>query len=143
MRFRQGTLRVLVATDLASRGIDVDGISHVINYDLPMEPEAYVHRIGRTGRAGADGIALSFCDSSERSNLRAIEKLVRRSIEVETDHPFQSSAAHQHSTARPAGRPNGQRRPSSNGHGGNSSSGGPRKNRRRFGQQQRRPAKAR
>ena len=141
-RFRQGTLRVLVATDLASRGIDVDGISHVINYDLPMEPEAYVHRIGRTGRAGADGIALSFCDSSERSNLRAIEKLVRRSIEIETDHPFQSSAAHQHSTARPAGRPNGHRRPSSNGHGGNSSSGGPRKNRRRFGQQ-RRPAKAR
>ncbi len=92
LRFRQGTLRVLVATDLASRGIDVDGISHVINYDLPSEPEAYVHRIGRTGRAGADGVALSFCDSSERSALRAIEKLVRRSIRVDIEHPFHDAA---------------------------------------------------
>jgi ATP-dependent RNA helicase RhlE len=91
LQFRRGTLRVLVATDLASRGIDVDGISHVINYDLPSEPEAYVHRIGRTGRAGADGVALSFCDASERSALRAIEKLVRRSIRVEVDHPFHAA----------------------------------------------------
>ncbi len=92
-RFRQGNLRVLVATDLASRGIDVDGISHVINYDLPHEPEAYVHRIGRTGRAGADGVALSFCDGTECAALRAIEKLVRRSIAVETNHPFHGAAA--------------------------------------------------
>jgi ATP-dependent RNA helicase RhlE len=91
LQFRRGTLRVLVATDLASRGIDVDGISHVINYDLPSEPEAYVHRIGRTGRAGADGVALSFCDATERAALRAIEKLVRRSIRVEVDHPFHAA----------------------------------------------------
>ncbi len=92
LHFRRGTLRVLVATDLASRGIDVDGISHVINYDLPIEPEAYVHRIGRTGRAGADGVALSFCDFSEHGALRAIEKLVRRSLPVEVDHPYHASS---------------------------------------------------
>ena len=91
-RFRNGSLRVLVATDLAARGIDVEGISHVINYDLPVEPEAYVHRIGRTGRAGATGIAVSFCDSSERAALRAIERLVRQTIRVDVDHPFHSAA---------------------------------------------------
>lgn len=87
-RFRAGKLRVLVATDLASRGIDVDGVSHVINYDIPVEPEAYVHRIGRTGRAGATGIALSFCDADERSAWRAIEKLVRQPIDIERNHAF-------------------------------------------------------
>jgi ATP-dependent RNA helicase RhlE len=74
-RFRSGRARVLVATDIASRGIDVTGISHVINFDLPVEPESYVHRIGRTARAGASGIAISFCDQSERSALRAIERV--------------------------------------------------------------------
>jgi ATP-dependent RNA helicase RhlE len=74
-RFRSGRARVLVATDIASRGIDVTGISHVINFDLPVEPESYVHRIGRTARAGASGIAISFCDSSERAALRAIERV--------------------------------------------------------------------
>jgi ATP-dependent RNA helicase RhlE len=73
-RFRSGQVRVLVATDIASRGIDVKEISHVINYDLPVEPESYVHRIGRTARAGAGGIAISFCDGSERPALRAIER---------------------------------------------------------------------
>ncbi|USO00354.1 MAG: DEAD/DEAH box helicase [Phycisphaeraceae bacterium] len=73
--FRAGRSRVLVATDVAARGLDVDGITHVINFNLPNEPEAYVHRIGRTGRAGAAGVALSFCDRDERAYLRAIEKL--------------------------------------------------------------------
>ncbi|MGB6045144.1 MAG: DEAD/DEAH box helicase, partial [Pirellulales bacterium] len=86
--FRRGRVRLLVATDLAARGIDVEGISHVINYDMPLEAESYVHRIGRTGRAGADGIALSFCDSNERSCLRAIEKLIQTTIPVDADHPF-------------------------------------------------------
>jgi len=82
-QFKMDRLRVLVATDLAARGIDVEGISHVFNYDLPHEPETYVHRIGRTGRAGASGIAVSFCDTDERSQLRAIERLIRQKIRVE------------------------------------------------------------
>jgi ATP-dependent RNA helicase RhlE len=78
--FRAGRIKTLVATDIAARGIDVDGISHVINYDLPNIPESYVHRIGRTARAGADGIAISFCDGEEAAFLRDIEKLIRMSI---------------------------------------------------------------
>src|SRR5262249_5179826 len=85
--FRSGRLHVLVATDIAARGIDVDAISHVFNYDVPNVPETYVHRIGRTARAGASGIAVSFCDHEEKSDLRAIEKLLRRSIAVRNDHP--------------------------------------------------------
>jgi ATP-dependent RNA helicase RhlE len=80
--FRAGKTRVLVATDIAARGIDVDGVSHVINYDVPHEPETYVHRIGRTARAGAEGKAISFCSSEERAWLRDIERLTRKSIEV-------------------------------------------------------------
>jgi ATP-dependent RNA helicase RhlE len=87
-QFRAGRLRVLVATDLAARGIDVEGISHVINYDLPQDAESYVHRIGRTGRAGASGVALTFCDSEERVGLRAIEKLIRRNLAVDSNHPY-------------------------------------------------------
>ncbi len=79
-RFRRGQARVLVATDIAARGIDVEGVSHVINYDLPMEPEAYVHRIGRTARAGADGAAVSFCAPDEFGKLRDIEKLLKRPL---------------------------------------------------------------
>jgi ATP-dependent RNA helicase RhlE len=78
--FRAGRVRTLIATDIAARGIDIDGISHVVNYDLPNVPESYVHRIGRTARAGADGIAISFCDAEERTFLRDIEKLIRMSI---------------------------------------------------------------
>jgi superfamily II DNA/RNA helicase len=78
--FRTGKLRTLIATDIAARGIDVDGISHVINYDLPNIPESYVHRIGRTARAGADGIAISLCAGEEAQHLRAIEKLIRKAI---------------------------------------------------------------
>jgi ATP-dependent RNA helicase RhlE len=85
--FKRGETRVLVATDIAARGIDVDGISHVINYDLPNVPESYVHRIGRTARAGASGIALSFCDPEERGHLRGIEKLLRFQLPVVGERP--------------------------------------------------------
>jgi ATP-dependent RNA helicase RhlE len=78
--FRQGQIRILVATDIAARGIDVDGISHVVNYDLPNEPESYVHRIGRTARAGATGVAISLCDHDEVPYLRSIEKLIRMGL---------------------------------------------------------------
>jgi ATP-dependent RNA helicase RhlE len=81
--FKDGRVRVLVATDIAARGIDVDGVTHVVNFDLPNVPEAYVHRIGRTARAGQAGIAISFCDSSERGHLRGIEKLIRTRLPVE------------------------------------------------------------
>ena len=85
--FRNGRARVLVATDIAARGIDVTGISHVINFDLPAEPESYVHRIGRTARAGAAGIAIAFCDSSERGTLRQIERMSGTAIAVVGDAP--------------------------------------------------------
>jgi ATP-dependent RNA helicase RhlE len=80
--FKRGKARVLVATDVAARGLDVDDISHVINFDIPNEPESYVHRIGRTGRAGATGLALSFCDRDERPYLRDIERLIKKSVPV-------------------------------------------------------------
>ena len=85
--FKSGTTRVLVATDIAARGIDVDNLTHVINYELPNVPETYVHRIGRTGRAGASGIAFSFCDHEEREFLRDIQKLIGNPIPVVNDHP--------------------------------------------------------
>jgi ATP-dependent RNA helicase RhlE len=90
--FRDGNTRVLVATDIAARGIDVDGITHVINFEIPNVPETYVHRIGRTARAGRDGIALSFCDASEKPLLRDVEKLTRKSLTVVNDHAFHGSA---------------------------------------------------
>lgn len=82
--FKKGTIKVLVATDIAARGIDVQGVSHVINYDLPVEAESYVHRIGRTARAGKDGDAISFCDESERDALSRIQKLIGLKLPVET-----------------------------------------------------------
>lgn len=91
--FRAGRVRVLVATDIAARGIDVVGISHVINFDLPNEPESYVHRIGRTARAHADGAAISFCDADERSYLREIERLTRQPIPVDREHDYHSPEA--------------------------------------------------
>tara|TARA_R110002124_G_scaffold274866_1_gene444916 strand:- start:3 stop:1265 length:1263 start_codon:yes stop_codon:yes gene_type:complete len=90
--FKDGTTKVLVATDIAARGIDVDDISHVINYDLPNIPETYVHRIGRTGRAKASGIALSFCAVDERPFLRDIQKLIKQDIEVVRQHPYQDDS---------------------------------------------------
>jgi ATP-dependent RNA helicase RhlE len=89
--FKDGKIRVLVATDIAARGIDVDDLSHVINFDLPNIPETYVHRIGRTGRAGASGTALSFCDMEEREFLRDIHKLIKLEIPVVEDHPYASN----------------------------------------------------
>ena len=99
--FKANHLQVLVATDLAARGLDVDGISHVVNYDLPHEPETYVHRIGRTGRAGATGIAVSFCDNDERKHLMAIERLIRKRLNVDRDPETEAL------TAQADGRPRG------------------------------------
>ncbi|MFH1061984.1 MAG: DEAD/DEAH box helicase [Candidatus Omnitrophota bacterium] len=101
--FKLGKTRVLVATDIAARGIDVTSISHVVNYDLPLTPETYVHRIGRTARAGTEGDAVSFCSAPERDYLRAIEKMMRMTIPVDRDHAFHSKAAEfaTGATARP------------------------------------------
>jgi len=90
--FRSGVARVLVATDIAARGIDVDDVTHVINFELPNIPESYVHRVGRTARAGARGVALSFCDPTERAFLRDIEKLTRRPLKVIDQHPAIAAA---------------------------------------------------
>ncbi len=91
--FKDGEIRVLVATDIAARGIDIDNLTYVINYDLPNEPESYVHRIGRTGRAGASGLAMSFCDGEEREYLRDIERLIKLKVPVVEDHPFPTTDA--------------------------------------------------
>jgi ATP-dependent RNA helicase RhlE len=102
--FRKGEVRTLVATDIAARGIDVDGISHVVNYDLPDVPETYVHRIGRTARAGAEGVAISLCDGEEMTLLRDIEKLIRMSIPMSDKRgALQTEApAARHAPARPS-----------------------------------------
>jgi len=105
--FRDGKLRTLIATDIAARGIDVDGVSHVVNYDLPNIPESYVHRIGRTARAGAEGVAISFCDHEERAYLRDIERLIRMTIPA-TDRRTGKPPAHpapHHAANRKNGRP--------------------------------------
>ena len=128
--FRNGKLRILIATDIAARGIDVDGVSHVVNYDLPNIPESYVHRIGRTARAGADGIAISFCDHEEAPFLRDIERMIRMSI-PSTDKRTGERPAHrpaqQNAGDRNGGRPhrNGrQQRGQGNGFGGGNGGGG-------------------
>ncbi len=104
---------VLVATDVASRGLDIDDVSHVVNFDIPVVAEAYVHRIGRTARAGASGVAISFCDRGERAQLKAIERLTRQSLRVETDQPdyparpepaIRSPEPVEHRAAKPASR---------------------------------------
>ncbi|HEX6144481.1 MAG TPA: DEAD/DEAH box helicase [Geminicoccaceae bacterium] len=109
-RFRNGSGRVLVATDIAARGIDVDGITHVINFDLPNVPESYVHRIGRTARAGRDGIAISFCDVEEQPYLRDIEKLIRLRIPVAADHPWHSAPPAEPARPQPGARARPRRR---------------------------------
>jgi ATP-dependent RNA helicase RhlE len=116
--FKAGRTRVLVATDIAARGIDVPEISHVINFDLPNVPESYVHRIGRTARAGRDGVSLSFCASDERPYLRAIEQLTRQRIRVLTEHSFHSTVQQTRKPAspvrqwhQPSGRKGAARRP--------------------------------
>ena len=120
--FRVGKLRTLIATDIAARGIDVDGVSHVVNYDLPNIPESYVHRIGRTARAGATGVAISFCDHEERAYLRDIERLIRMAIPA-TDRRTGKPPAHpapQQAEARHGGRPHrgNRQRSHGGGHGG-------------------------
>jgi ATP-dependent RNA helicase RhlE len=116
--FKDGSCRILVATDIAARGIDVDGVTHVLNFELPNVPESYVHRIGRTARAGASGAAISFCDTEERDYLRDIERLTRRHVPVVTDHPWASGKPKPPKTElefeaprppRPPQKPQGQR----------------------------------
>ena len=108
--FRAGTVPVLIATDIAARGIDVDDVSHVFNYDLPNIPESYVHRIGRTARAGRSGVAISFCDSSEGEFLRDIEKMIGVQLSVDDDHDWHSIAAEkQAGMPPPKGASNGNR----------------------------------
>jgi ATP-dependent RNA helicase RhlE len=112
--FKEGRIRILVATDIAARGIDVDNLQHVFNFDLPNEPESYVHRIGRTARAGASGTAISFCDEDEKEYLRDIQKLIRKTLPVVEDHPYPLSA---YVPPVPQPRPAGQcnRRPAQGG----------------------------
>lgn len=125
--FRSGRSRVLVATDIAARGIDVDGVTHVVNFELPNEPESYVHRIGRTARAGASGIAISFCDASERGLLRDIERVTRQKLAVAGELPPELAQApkavakHEHGPRRNSASTGA--RPSEN---------GPRRRRRKF-----------
>lgn len=108
--FRSGRVRVLVATDIAARGIDVKGVSLVVNHDLPNEPESYVHRIGRTARAGADGRAIAFCEPEERAFLRDIERLIRQQVDVETDHPYAlAGVPTHHEASRPSAPAKGGR----------------------------------
>ncbi len=108
--FRSGRVRVLVATDIAARGIDVDGVGHVINYELPNVPEDYVHRIGRTARAGASGAAISLCDPEEQGHLRGIESLIKRRLDVAGGEPARMVPT-KTGEARRTGRPNRSRRP--------------------------------
>jgi ATP-dependent RNA helicase RhlE len=110
--FRSGRVRILVATDIAARGIDVPGISHVINFELPNDPESYVHRVGRTARAGAQGTALSLCDHGELPYLKSIERLMRTSIQV-AEHPLAitvDAVKTRDSSPRAAARPGNRRR---------------------------------
>jgi len=136
--FKTGRTRVLVATDIAARGIDIDEVTHVVNFDVPEVPETYVHRIGRTARAGASGMALSFCEVEERTDWRNIERLTRQEIPVVEGHPYESRVPFAASPARTAapGRPE---RPSHQPHshgrrdlpGGGGGGGGGKRRRRR------------
>lgn len=119
--FREGKLRILVATDIAARGIDVDGISHVVNFDLPNVPETYVHRIGRTARAGASGLAIAFCTPEERGDLAAIEKLTKVALTPIGDVPYWDGRTPKKPPQNRGGR--GQGRPQQNGGGRANSSG--------------------
>jgi len=128
--FRRGRVRMLVATDVAARGLDVDGISHVINFELPQETESYVHRIGRTARAGAAGTAVTFCDRDEVAQLRAIEAAIRQPLPVETGHAYHEPSFAERGRGGGRGKPSGgkpagqpprgrNRRPNGAGQGGN------------------------
>ena len=124
--FRNNEVRILVATDVAARGIDIDGVTHVINYDMPVDPESYVHRTGRTGRAGAAGIAVSFCTAEELDELEAIEKLIGQSLKIENPEMQLKRASRSESPGQARGsRSPGDNRPNTSG--------------RRFSQKGRRP----
>ncbi len=132
--FKSGDLRILVATDIAARGIDVDGVSHVINFEMPAEPESYVHRIGRTARAGMDGIAISFCDREEMGALRAIERSIRQPVPVDESHAFHNAPPARGARSegqRDEGRSDNGRGPHR--HNGPKKPGGGGRNRRRRG----------
>jgi ATP-dependent RNA helicase RhlE len=133
--FKSGRIRVLVATDIAARGIDIDDVTHVVNFDVPEVPETYVHRIGRTARAGAAGMAMSFCEAEERLDWRNIEKLTRQEIPIVEGHPYESRVPFtaNGSNGRSPGAPQAQR-PQSHTHGRRdlpSSGGGGGRRRRR------------
>ncbi|HTI89275.1 MAG TPA: DEAD/DEAH box helicase [Puia sp.] len=146
LNFKTRQTRILVATDIAARGIDIDELTHVINFELPNVPETYVHRIGRTGRAGANGIALSFCDEEEREYLRDIQKLIAKPIPVVEDHPhvmsgsFSGAPVMAAGSGNSAGRNGGRGQQNNRGgenRGGDNRGGDPR--RRGGGGQQSRP----
>jgi ATP-dependent RNA helicase RhlE len=124
--FKSGKARVLVATDIAARGIDVDNVSHVVNFELPNEPESYVHRIGRTARAGGEGIAISFCDSSERSYLKDIERIIRMKIELVAHELPELTEEQRRQQEEPRRPPHGHRHGKPSGHkaGGHKPGGG-------------------
>ena len=107
--FANGSVRILVATDIAARGIDVQGITHVVNYELPDDPENYVHRIGRTGRNGASGVAITLCDGTEKSKLRDVERLIRRTLPVSGDVNLVEEAPAPRQPRNNAGAPAGAR----------------------------------
>ncbi len=123
--FKEGKIRTLIATDIAARGIDIDELSHVINYELPNIPESYVHRIGRTGRAGLSGKAIAFCEREEFPFLKDIQKLIGKQVPVVTEHPYAMSAAEMPTVSQP------QQKPAA---GNNSRSGGHRNGRRWSGE---------
>ena len=130
-KFKAGEVRVLVATDIASRGIDVEGVTHVINYELPNEPESYVHRIGRTARAGCEGIAISLCEMDERAYLRDIERTIRAKVPVDKEHPWHSEEISDHTGPAPKRSGGGGGGGRGRGRGGNGGGGGGGGNRRR------------
>jgi ATP-dependent RNA helicase RhlE len=139
--FKAGRTRVLVATDIAARGIDIDDVTHVVNFDVPEVPETYVHRIGRTARAGAAGMALSFCESDERTDWRNIEKLTRQEIPIVEGHPYESRVPFSAAAQRAATAPRPQ--PQSHTHGRRDlPSAGAGRRRRRRGRGQSTPASA-
>ena len=125
--FKAGEVKALIATDIAARGIDIDSLKYVINYDLPNEEESYVHRIGRTGRAGKDGQAFSFCDIDEKAYLKSIQKLIKQEIPVVEDHPFPM----ENFTLSPKKQQGGGRRRPSGGGKGKGNQGGPRQEKRK------------
>ena len=125
--FKSGRTPILVATDVAARGLDISNVTHVVNFDMPVEAESYVHRVGRTGRAGADGIAISFCTADERDKLREIEKLIGQPLRI------QNPGAKLTATSKTSGKPNGQ--PGGR-HGGTPNGNSSRRPKKRFGKSQ-------